>query len=298
VDLLDPNTLEVVGSAGALPRPASFIGFGSCKPRDLLAYNVRLVDVLATKEELARGEPSRRYAGMIAATVSRQGTSMAVEVFDRDGRTVRSACRGTFPYAQYATRPRSDTPRVALAKDVLSGVTRHPVDTGPKYLLESLHPPVLTLASFFTAYSFDAGATHRALFLMPNSFVALQRDGQASLPLNTLWALLVMIPAMLLSSLMAWRVTRDAAIIGLSRRERRLWLVGTFLFGLPAYVTYRLMRPKCVLTLCGECGRGRRVDRDVCHHCGSGWDTPSLESPAWRVIGAVGKERAASAQAE
>ena len=156
----------------------------------------------------------------------------------------------------------------------------------------------LTLASFFTAYTFDAQATHRALFLMPNSFVALQRDGQTSLLLNTLCALLVMVPAMLLSGLLAWRITKDAAVIGLSSRERWLWRAGTVLFGLPAYITYRLMRPKCVLTPCRECGRGRRVDQDVCHHCGSGWETLELEPPAWRVIGPPKERRTALTQAE
>ena len=90
----------------------------------------------------------------------------------------------------------------------------------------------------------------------------------------------------------------DARKIGLSAWARRVWMMGTFLFGLPAYVTYRLMRPKCVLAICRECGRGRRVDQDVCHHCGSAWDWPELGPPAWRVIGSFEEGQAAGTQAE
>jgi len=298
VDLLDPNTLEIVRSAGTLPCPETLFGFGSCKPRDLLAYDVRPVDVLATKEELAKGEPAQRYVGMIAATVSRQGTSMALAVFDKDAKDVKTDYSKAFPYDEVASKWRYTVPHDPSARAVLSEVPWNPTATGLKYLFESLHPPALTLASFFTAYTFDAQATHRALFLMPNSFVALQRDGQTSLLLNTLCALLVMVPAMLLSGLLAWRITKDAAVIGLSSRERWLWRAGTVLFGLPAYVTYRLMRPKCVLAICRECGRGRRVDQDVCHHCGSAWDWPELGPPAWRVIGSFEEGQAAGTQAE
>ena len=153
-----------------------------------------------------------------------------------------------------------------------------------KYIFESLHPPVLTLASFFTAYSFEAGATHRALFLMPNSFVALQRDRETNSLFQFFAAMLFLLPAMVLAAFLGWRIDRDAALMGLSQRARRLWWLGTFAFGLPAYITYRLTRPRVALALCRDCGQGRRVDQEVCHHCGSGWNVPVLEPPAWRVI--------------
>jgi hypothetical protein len=157
-----------------------------------------------------------------------------------------------------------------------------------KYIFESLHPPVLTLASFFTAYSFEAGATHRALFLMPNSFVALQRDREASFVVQLLAALLFLLPALLFAGFLSWQVVRDAAVVGLSRRARWAWGLGVLAFGLPAHVTYRLVRPRAALALCRDCGRGRRVDREVCHHCGSGWGGPVLDPPAWRITSEPG----------
>jgi hypothetical protein len=201
--------------------------------------------------------PDNEYAGLMVASVSRQGSRPTVAVFDKEGRLLQES------YGDHGFPP------------VLFPAT--------KYLVESLHPPALTLASFFTAYSFEAGATHRALFLMPNSFVALQRDREAKSIVQFLAALLFLLPALAFSGFLSWRVVRDAAVMGLSRRARRLWGLATFAFGLPAYITYRLTRPGVALALCSSCGQGRRVDREVCHHCGDGWDAPALEPPTWRV---------------
>ena len=122
------------------------------------------------------------------------------------------------------------------------------------------------------------------MFLMPNSFVALQRDRETGFIFQLLMALVFLLPALLFAGFLSWRVVRDAAAMGLSRNARWLWGMGTLAFGLPAYITYRLTRPRVALALCRDCGQGRRVDQEVCHHCGSGWNVPVLEPPAWRVI--------------
>jgi len=95
--------------------------------------------------------------------------------------------------------------------------------------------------------------------------------------------LLFLLPALAISGFLSRWVVRDAAVMGMSRRTRWLVGVGTFAFGLPGYVTYWLTRPRIALALCRNCGQGRRVDREVCHHCGSHWDVPVLGPPAWRV---------------
>jgi len=185
-----------------------------------------------------------------------------VAVFDKDGKEIRTAnSKSTF----------FDTPG-------------GPVLTIAKYIFESLHPPVLTLASFFTAYSLEAHSAHRALFLMPNSFVAMARDYEGNIFYTILIVLLLMLPGILFACILGWRVARDAAEIGLSRNARRLWLAGTLVFGLPAYITYRLARPKVMPVTCANCGYLRRPDMDICHHCGSKWDVPELTPPKWRVI--------------
>jgi len=247
--VLDRAARRLITGAGYLPDPKTFLGGDLSKPRDLLDYKVEAIVKC----------PENEYAGLMTSSLSRQGTRMAVALFDRDGRIVEE--RGGGGSVPVALRT-------------------------PTYLVESLHPPVLTLASFFTAYTFDAGATHRALFLMPNSFVALQRDRETSGFLQFLWALLFLVPAVALSGFLSWRVVRDASMIGLTRRAQGVWLAGTLAFGLPAYITYRLTWPRVVMKPCANCGRARRIDRDLCHHCGRAWEVPELDPPAWRITDA------------
>ena len=260
IAVLDLRTGDLIVGAGHLPAPHS--PFGRASPR--------LRDLFACDTEVIVKRPENEYAGLITGTLSRQGASVTVAVFEEDGRFIREDCSAV------PVRPWLTT----------------------KYLVESLHPPVLALASLFTAYSFDAGATHRALFLMPNSFVAQQRDRQTNFLVQLLWALLFMLPGVVFAGFLSWRVVVDAKAFGLSGWSRLMWMIATLAFGLPAYITYRLMRPKCVLAICRECGRGRRVDRDVCHHCGRGWESPELEPPAWRVISDHNVGRTVATQAQ
>jgi len=186
----------------------------------------------------------------------------SVAVFDKDGNKIKTA----------------------HSKSTFFDAPGGPVSTITKYIFESLHPPVLTLASFFTAYSFEARSSHRALFLMPNSFVAMARDYEGNVFYMLLLVLLLMLPGILFAGLLGWRVERDAATIGLSRNTRRLWLAGTLVFGLAGYITYRLSRSKITLVTCANCGKQRRPDTSICHRCGSKWDVPELTPPAWRVL--------------
>jgi len=254
IAVIDLRTRELFTDAGHLPRPRTLFGRGSSRPGALFDYDI----------EVIVKQPEGEYAGLIAASLSRQGVPLTVALFDKDGHLLW-AHRGesAFSWAHFCSM---------------------------KYPVESLHPPVLALASFFTAYSFDAGATHRALFLMPNSFVALQRDRETGMVFQFIWALVFLVPAMVFAGFLGWRVVRDARIIGVSRRMRWLWLTGTLALGLPAYITYRLTRPDVVLTPCRNCGHARRADMDRCHHCGRGWDTPELDPPAWRIAGQVMEE--------
>ncbi|MBC8472308.1 MAG: hypothetical protein H8D56_22840 [Planctomycetes bacterium] len=279
IDLLDPEKLELVRYAGVLPRPQTLIGWGSRKPKDLLAYDIEIVSTMDQREY--------KYFGMIAASVSRQGTSMSLAVFDMDGKQVRTTQTRAVPYDVRVSGTGPYTPRIPSAKAVLFDVPLGPEMTIMKYLLECLHPPVLTLASFFTAHSFEANSTHRALFFMPNSFVALLRDRQGSILITFLIALLIMIPAILFACFLSWLVVRDALLIGLSRNSRRIWLLGILTFGLIAYIAYRLTRPKITLVTCQNCGRPRRPDIPKCYNCKSDWHMQDLTPPAWRILNRV-----------
>jgi len=271
INLLDPNTLELQGPTGYLPSPQTLFGRASSKPIDLLDYGVDLVAVAPYEEQstyfgnfpvYTQTNRKGEYLGLIAGSLSRQGVWTSVAVYDKDGKKIKSAD----------------------SESTFFNVPGGPVLTITKYIFESLHPPVLTLASFFTAYSFDARSTHRALFLMPNSFVAMARDYEGNVFYKFLLVLLLMSPGIMFAALLGWRIMRDAAIIGISHKTTRFWLAGTLVFGLPAYITYRLTRPKITLVTCTNCGKPRRPDADICHRCGSKWDVPELTPPKWRVL--------------
>jgi len=112
----------------------------------------------------------------------------------------------------------------------------------------------------------------------------MARDYEGNIFYKFLLVLLLMLPGILFAGLLGWLVSRDAVIIGLSHNARRFWLAGTLVFGLPAYITYRLTRPKITFVTCTNCGKPRRPDTDICHRCGSKWEVPELTPPAWRVL--------------
>jgi hypothetical protein len=162
-----------------------------------------------------------------------------------------------------------------------------------KYLVETIHPPILSLGSFYTAYSFEAVSGHRALFLLPNSFIAIQgRNDYGIFITRLLAALWFLLPSMIFSIWLSIRVNKDAIVVGLSDNVRLYWIFGTVAFGLAAYITYKLTRPKITLVTCQNCGLMRRPDMDKCHRCKSDWLVPELTPPAWRVLnGAQQPER-------
>ena len=264
--LLDLRTLTLISSTNHLPRPRTIFGRASSKPRDLLDYDIDVIWLIPSRTRLSTrliaGKTKGGYMGYITASVSRQGMWTSVSVFDKDGKEIRTAdSKSTF----------FDTPG-------------GPVLTIAKYIFESLHPPVLTLTSYFTAYSFEARSAHRALFLMPNSFVAMAGDYEGNIFYTILIVLLLMLPGILFACILGWRVARDGAKIGLSRNARRFWLAGTLVFGLAGYITYRITRPKVIPVTCTNCGNLRRPDMDLCHRCGNKWDVPELKPPKWRII--------------
>jgi hypothetical protein len=151
--------------------------------------------------------------------------------------------------------------------------------------MENLHPPILSLGSYYTAYSFEAASGHKALFLLPNSFIAKWgRVQSGNFVERLLFALWMIMPSIIFSIWLATRVNKDAVVVGLSDNVRFYWILGTVAFGLVAYITYRLTKPKITLVTCENCGLMRRPDMDKCHRCKSGWLVPELTPPAWRVL--------------
>jgi len=311
IDLLEKETLEFVkrtpefpGVAGRLPAPETYFGSKSIvRPRDLLDYEV--MPLFLTKyffenpEEVivTFGDPSylyikrsparveRKYLGMFAASLSRDGTAMAVAVFDEKGKEIKREDTEAIVYIQDSagSRPRN----IPSSKSVFFGRPWSPALTIGKYLAENLHPPILSVASYFTASAFEAASGHRALFFLPNSFIAMKAgdrgENAAERFMSALWLIL---PSIILAIWLSIRVSKDAIVVGFSENARLYWIIGTLAFGLTAYITYRLTRPKITLVTCPNCGKMRRPDMAKCHRCKSDWHVPELIPPAWRVLGA------------
>ena len=270
IDLLDRETLEFAGTAGYLPAPRSlFPSKEYVTPKDLLAYEVMPLSFRKESE----------YRGMFAASLCREGTAMALAVFDEEGKSIRRK------YTE-APKYRRQSVNIPSSKAVLWEVPWAPTLTIAKYLLENLHPPILSLISYATADSIEAAAGHRVLFILPNSFIAMMgRDVTGNMVGRFGLGLLLILPSLILAILLAWRVEKNANFVGLSENARLCWILGTIAFGLPGYITYRLTRPKITLVTCANCGKLRRPDMDRCHRCGSKWHVPELTPPTWRVFG-------------
>jgi len=270
IDLLDRETLEFTGTAGYLPVPESlFPSKRAVTPKDLLAYEV-LPLALNT---------DHKYRGMFAANVSREGTSTTLAVFDEEGKLIRQKNTDFTDAQRYHGRP------ISTSKAVFWEVPWAPTLTISKYLLENLHPPILSLASYAMADSIEAAAGHRALFILPNSFIAMKgRDIRSNMTERFFTALLIILPSIILSIFLAWRVSVNATVVGLSENARIFWILTSICFGLAAYITYRLTRPEITLVTCANCGKLRRPDMEKCHRCGSKWYVPELIPPTWRVL--------------
>jgi hypothetical protein len=201
IDLLDKESLEFVETrnammgAGRLFNPEEYIGARRypVKPKDLLDYDVFPIFLktyfyegnpeprqaffgeLPEPEKVAPTRVESKYLGMFVAGLSRNGSGLILSVIDDKGREViepKSVKKGQGP------RKRGQGPRTVsyscTGRAVYFSPLSESVFTVGKYLVETIHPPILSLGSFFTAYSFDAVSGHRALFLLPNSFMAIQ----------------------------------------------------------------------------------------------------------------------------
>jgi len=282
IDLLDTNSLELTRSQIRLWAPAGLYSRDRmATPRDVAAYSVQPVSVHFPGAD--RG--TWATVGCAVATLSRDATSVRLDVFDPNGRVVVAQETEVPQYTE------THDGRIAHKTPIASpeaAYFRLPGANGltlTQFALESLHPPVFLLLSYFPASKLEATAGQRSLLLLPDSFLAMKARDKQGRPIEEFCASMACaIPALLLALVLARRVDRDGRRLGLSKNARTAWIVGTVLFGLPAYLTYRLTRPRATLVTCANCGLGRRPDDEKCHHCGSPWTVPELTPPAWRVI--------------
>ena len=253
---LDFNSLELVGLAVRLPEPPGGSAALLETPDNLLAYKVLQLII-----------PDRHnpeHLGIYAATLSREGMGLALSALDENGRGIKQERTGITGSEQ--------------------GCVAWMIS---KFLFENLQPPVFGVASYFTANVFEAASGHKALFVLPNSFVSMFRRDKGDAVVARFFAVLFifMAPSWVLSVWLLIRVRKNAVLLGLSARAKLFWTIATLAFGLSAYFTYRLTRPKITLVTCANCGKLRRPDNQLCHRCRAKWLIPELTPPSWKVIG-------------
>jgi len=272
IDLLDNETLEFAGTAGNLYGPSGFFGGSGHKSatlNGLLGYQALSLSVVPVDDW--KQPDNAPYSGMCLASISRDGTSGFLAVFDEKGKLIKSDFSKAYGNAS--------------AEQVFFGRPWSPVWTIVKYALENIHPPVLSLASYFTADSIEAAAGHRAMFILPNSFIAMKaRDTSVETLERIFEAVMLIAPGIALAVLFAFLINRDAVRLGFSENARLYWIIAAASLGLVAYVTYRLTRPGITLVTCANCGKPRRPDMPTCHRCSSKWMVPELVPPLWRVL--------------
>ena len=274
---LDPETLAIGGDAGYLTRPATLFasGWSAVRPEDVAAYRVA---------------PLRRTGGKVrgtaVATLSRDGLVLRLDYFDNNGLQIKGG-GAMAPYCDEDAGGRAVIKQIPTAKAAYFYLLGARGLTAAKFLLESLHPPILVLLSNVMGPSMEATAGYRSIFILPDSFIAMiSRGDPGIMPWKRFfWALGCMLPGLLFLGLLSWRLERDGIRYGWSRNARTMWILGTITLDLPAYIAYRLTRRKASLVTCQNCAMGRRPDMERCHRCSSLWTVPELTPPAWRILG-------------
>ena len=64
---------------------------------------------------------------------------------------------------------------------------------------------------------------------------------------------------------------------GLSARSRTLWLILSALLGPASSLAILAIYPECFRDPCPRCDKRRRVENELCEHCGKAWDKPADE---------------------
>jgi hypothetical protein len=131
------------------------------------------------------------------------------------------------------------------------------------------------------AFQMALGLPAPAMLIAIGLFLVIATDQPQSFP-AAVTALLretgpSLIAVLALSIVLGILVQRRSRAFGLSRREQIAWSVFVLLFGLPAYVGFRLYRRWPIRQPCPNCHAQAPCDRVACAECGMRFPGPSLK---------------------
>jgi len=269
---LNKESLCIEGPAGRLPAPVDLFGSRTeGRPNKLSAYRVYPV----CREENGR----LVYYGCCAASAAPEGVGLAVECFDAQGQLT-----GRNLFHSAAEDSVSENYEVELMSRLFERGDGALAITA-RFFADSLQPAVFHGLSFLCAEAIEPRAGMRALFIRPHSFIGiLRRCRQMSLPSQLFSTFLMLLPSLFVGLWVGLCLRRKFLSFGGSSRAARGWFAAGILFGIPAWITFNLVRPKEKMVTCLNCGSLRRPDQMSCHVCRTGWDFKGLESPDWCLV--------------
>jgi hypothetical protein len=265
IDYLDGKTLSVVRCAGYLPEIGFYKNSISRRPHDMADY-----------EAFGFYDPNDLYLGTAVAAISRDGVMRAIDFYDAKGNLSASKTPGTIISNQWE----DCTSGIQIIKDISDGRLLLTV----RYLLENLQPPLLRLLDMPAAEWMEPDERCGTFFVHPNSFIGLMKFEYDRF--GFWWQLLfLMLPSLALSIWLGIKARRKAALLGYDTSAKDAWFITILAFGIPAYITFKLMLPKERMVTCANCGNLRRVEFDVCQSCKRDWEkTKTLTTPPdWSV---------------
>lgn len=277
IDLWDRETLKFERTAGRLPTPRTFFGKKTLsEPKNLAGY------AIVPLQKKSKDGP--QYMGLCVAA-ARDGWGLTVQLFDPNGARQKNIAnewtrsRRNKTYKSYTAY--SSTPGNKRIFSKAGG----PLVFTIRYILENLQPPIFSLASFFTSDFIQAESSFRAIFLRPNSLVGTMGQRITKDPYSKFFAaLMLMMPSILLALFLGRCIWIQSRLLGSAQKNRIIWFWATVAFGIPAFITFKLTRPKETPVTCFQCGKLRRPADPQCHWCNADWDTTAQSPPAWRIL--------------
>ncbi len=247
--LIDRDTLLLSPPKGQLPRCGKE---KTHTPSQLIAYRV---SPLFADEQ---------YLGLVAVSLSRDGSNAVMALFDSKGRVVdRNMSQLKKEHYQYGR-----------------------VTSAARSVLDFAQPLVFSVASSLWGSRIEAIVGYRSLFVLPLSTPA-RIAGDRTLKVSDRVGTVIMwnVFTWCVGLLLAIAVIRDLKQRGHSSKIQNAWLFACMGFGWIAVITYLLTRPRTHFVTCTGCGRTRRTDQADCQHCEADWAMRDLQVPVWRVVG-------------
>jgi hypothetical protein len=153
-----------------------------------------------------------------------------------------------------------------------------------RYLLENMRPPLLRLLDMPAAKWLSPENRYNTIFVHPNSFIGLMKFEFDRFGF-WLQLLFLMLPSLAVSFWLSIKARQKAALLGYDTSAKDAWFITILAFGIPAYITFKLMLPKEQMVTCANCGNLRRVEFENCQSCKRDWQkTKTLTTaPDWAV---------------